>query len=126
MTRFVHDQFAKDLLEELLAPLGEVRPSYKIRSEVREIDVWFYPNPQEIASSSSVLGLLGQFAMQPASFEPFRSAVSENEICDCLLKLLALRGGIVRQAKREKTSLDTSSLPKLWISHTDRLRSAFG
>lgn len=114
MTRFVHDQFAKDLLEELLSPLGEVKPARRVRSEVREVDVWFSPNPQAVTQSQA-LGLLGQFAKTPASFEPFRNAASEDEICDCLLKVLELRGEVLRQAKRDNTTLDRSTLPKLWI-----------
>ncbi|MEH1918102.1 hypothetical protein [Nostoc sp.] len=41
MTRFIHDQFAKDYLEELLKPYGEVRGSSRVVGEVREIDVLF-------------------------------------------------------------------------------------
>ncbi len=43
MTRFIHDQFAKDYLEELLSSLGEVKSARVVRGEVREIDVWFSP-----------------------------------------------------------------------------------
>ncbi len=43
MTRFIHDQFAKDYLEELLAPFGEVKAPRRVAAEVREIDVWFDP-----------------------------------------------------------------------------------
>ncbi|NET55988.1 MAG: hypothetical protein F6K47_07400, partial [Symploca sp. SIO2E6] len=39
MTRFAHDQFAKEYLEELLAPLGEVKAPRRVAGEVREIDV---------------------------------------------------------------------------------------
>lgn len=35
MTRFPHDQFAKDFLESLLSPLGQVQTSLKISGEVR-------------------------------------------------------------------------------------------
>ncbi|MDJ0565483.1 MAG: hypothetical protein PX640_16410, partial [Microcystis sp. M49629_WE12] len=61
MTRQIHDQFAKEYLEELLAPLGTIKKSKKVKSEVQEIDVWFEP-----ASSPSrtelPLGLLGKMA----------------------------------------------------------------
>ncbi len=43
MTRFIHDQFAKDYLEELLKPYGEVKASSRVAGEVREIDVLFSP-----------------------------------------------------------------------------------
>ncbi len=36
MTRFPHDQFAKQYLKELLSPLGEVETSRDIPGEVRE------------------------------------------------------------------------------------------
>jgi hypothetical protein len=39
MTRFPHDQFAKQYLKELLSPLGGVETSRKVSGEVREIDV---------------------------------------------------------------------------------------
>ena len=39
MTRFIHDQFAKDYLEEFLKPYGEVKAGLRMRSEQREIDV---------------------------------------------------------------------------------------
>jgi hypothetical protein len=37
MTREAHDQFAKEYLEELLKPLGQVNISKDVKSEVREI-----------------------------------------------------------------------------------------
>jgi len=37
MTRFPHDQFAKDYLKELLTPLGVVETSRSVAAEVREI-----------------------------------------------------------------------------------------
>lgn len=43
MTRFIHDQFAKDYLEELLSPYGEVQAPRRVAGEVRQIDVWFAP-----------------------------------------------------------------------------------
>ena len=41
MTQFPHDQFAKDLLETLLSPFGEVQTARTIDAQVREIDVYF-------------------------------------------------------------------------------------
>jgi|GEM_PF-2028372 len=41
MTRFHHDEFATGFLEYLLLPFGEVQTSFKISSEVREVDVYF-------------------------------------------------------------------------------------
>jgi hypothetical protein len=58
MTRFIYDQFAKDYLEELLSILGEVQAPREVREEVRQIDVWFVPQPEKQANAE-VLGLLG-------------------------------------------------------------------
>lgn len=64
MTRQIHDQFAKEYLEELLTPLGTIRKSKKVKSEVQEIDVWFEPfsspTPTELP-----LGLLGKWRLLP-------------------------------------------------------------
>lgn len=114
MTRFIHDQFAKDYLEELLKPYGEVQAPSRVAGEVREIDVFFSPFTAQTANLET-LGLLGQFAATPAIFEPFRNAASKEEICDCLLKLLEVRGALQREAKRNKTTIQEVVIPKLWI-----------
>ena len=44
MTRFIHDQFAKQYLTELLTPYGQVETSKDITAEVRQIDVLFIPS----------------------------------------------------------------------------------
>jgi hypothetical protein len=43
MTRFIHDRFAKEYLEELLSPIGTVNIGRDVTSEVREINVYFTP-----------------------------------------------------------------------------------
>jgi hypothetical protein len=85
MTKFPHDQFAKNLLESLLAPSGQVTTALTIDSEVREIDVYFVPTNEP--SRISALGLLARCAAQPAVFEPFRNPVSTAEIRSCMSKL---------------------------------------
>ena len=77
MTRFIHDQFAKDYFEELLKPYGEVQAPKRVAGEVREIDVFFAPSSQPNANLET-LGLLGRFASAPAIFEPFRNAASQE------------------------------------------------
>ena len=114
MTRFIHDQFAKDYLEELLKNYGEVQAPSRVGSEVQEIDVYFSPYPQS-DQSLQLLGLLGKLAATPAIFEPFRNPSTRDEICDCLLKLLAVRGTLKREAKRNQTNLAETAIPKLWI-----------
>ncbi|WP_373525212.1 hypothetical protein [Nostoc sp.] len=114
MTRFVHDEFAKDYLEELLKPYGEVKSSSKISGEIKEIDVLFTPSAQQ-TSNLEVLGLLGRFAEFPAILEPFRNAASGDEICDCIQKLLEVKALLRRDAKANKTRLNESDIPKLWV-----------
>lgn len=43
MTRFIHDQFAKQYLSELLSSFGTVETIKDIASEVRQVDVYFTP-----------------------------------------------------------------------------------
>ena len=114
MTRFIHDQFAKDYLEELLKPFGEVQAASQVAGEIREIDVLFTPFPHQ-TTNVELLGLLGKLATTPAIFEPFRNPASTEEICDCLLKSLEVRGALRRAAKREQTTTAKIEIPKLWI-----------
>ncbi len=74
MTRFLHDRFAKEYLEELLSPIGTVKVGRDVTSEVREIDVYFTPGTA-IPEYSSSLGLLGKMADISAIFEPFRNPI---------------------------------------------------
>ncbi len=114
MTRFIHDKFAKDYLEELLKDYGEVKPSEKVSGEIKEIDVLFTPDKQQ-SSNLQVLGLLGRFAEHPAIIEPFRNPASTDEICDCILKLLEVKALLRREAKANKTKLQDLEIPKLWV-----------
>jgi predicted transposase/invertase (TIGR01784 family) len=59
MVRAVHDMFAKEWMKELLADFGEVKVERPVSSEVRTIDLVFYPN-QEKLESLTALGLLGK------------------------------------------------------------------
>ncbi|MEH2013794.1 DUF4351 domain-containing protein [Nostoc sp.] len=114
MTRFIHDKFAKDYLEELLKDYGEVKASEKVAGEIKEIDVLFTPAKQQ-NSNLQILGLLGRFAENPAIIEPFRNPASTDEICDCILKLLEVKTLLRREAKANKTKLQDSEIPKLWV-----------
>ena len=114
MTQFPHDQFAKDLLETLLSPFGEVQTAKTIDAQVREIDVYF--TPAENTATDARLGLLHKLASTPATFEPFRKAVTIGELRSCIAKLIDLQNELTRQAKREgKPKLTEADLPQLWI-----------
>ncbi len=114
MTRFIHDQFAKQYLTELLTPYGQVETSKDITAEVRQIDVLFIPSPQP-AQSLETLGLLGRMSTNYDIFEPFRNPVSKSEIRSCMGKLFDVRADLERQAKRNDTRIDETELPQLWI-----------
>ena len=58
MTQFPHDQFAKDLLETLLSPFGEVQIAKTIDAQVREID---RSNQQSI---SSIVGVASPWRIE--------------------------------------------------------------
>jgi hypothetical protein len=114
MTRFPHDQFAKDYLKQLLTPLGEVQAPRSVPGEVRQIDVWFAPSPQQTVEPS-VLGLLAQMASSPCLLEPFRNPPTPTEIRNCLLKLFEVHGEFQRSARRDDKRLVEADLPLLWI-----------
>jgi hypothetical protein len=114
MTRQIHDQFAKEYLEELLAPLGTIKKSRKVKSEVQEIDLWFEPAISQ-PRTEILLGLLGKMATTSCLFEPFRNPPSETEIRSCLSKLYAVHSEVLRTAKRSNKTLTEAELPVLWI-----------
>ena len=125
MTRFIHDEFSKDFIEALLEPYGAVKAPKRVATEVKQIDILFTPkvlqNPK-----LKVLGLLGKFAQFPAIFEPFRNPAPEDDICDCIIKVLEVKNALKRKAKPKKTTrktkakpkktvLEETAIPKLWV-----------
>ncbi|MFB2921835.1 hypothetical protein [Aerosakkonema funiforme] len=127
MTVFPYDQFAKDYLKELLAPLGEVKTSQNIAGEVREIDVWFVPAAQ--AGNATALGLLARLAATSAIFEPFRNAIDLGDVRSCVGKLFDLFAFLERQARRKNSRLEETDLPHLWIispTASESLLTGFG
>ena len=113
MTRFVHDQFAKQYLQELLTPLGEIETSRNTTSEVREIDVLFIPKTQP--QEQHPLGLLAKLATNITIFEPYRNPVQPVDIRICISKLLDYHRELARQANRQDSRITESELPQLWI-----------
>lgn len=114
MTRFVHDQFAKECFEELLKKYGIVKTSVKILGEIKEIDILFTPYSKQ-SDDIQQLGLLGRFAERPAIIEPFRNAASASEISKCIVKVLEVKEELTREAKSNKTDLQEEQIPQLWV-----------
>jgi len=119
MTRFIHDQFAKEYLKELLSPLGSVTVSRKIPAEVREVDVLFVPEERNESSFRTLgvfaLGILGKIVENSAIIEPFRNPVTTDEICSCIGKLFDFDAECNRVANREDKPLIPSDRARLWI-----------
>ncbi len=77
--------------------------------------MFYFLDSAQQTTDLATLGLLGKLATSPAIFEPFRNAASKEEICDCLLKLLEVRGALQREANKNKTPIQELEIPKLWI-----------
>ncbi|WP_336389802.1 hypothetical protein [Scytonema hofmannii] len=118
MTRFPYDQFTKNYLKELLSTSGNVETSRKVAAEIKEIDVYFAPSPQESLEREK-LGLLGKFAATSAIFEPFRNAVKRGEVRSCLNKLFDIFAELEPEANRNKTEIVEEELPLHVDSVTD-------
>jgi hypothetical protein len=114
MTRNIHDAFAKELMEEMLPTFGTIDIEQQVSSEVRTIDIVFFPNPQTQPTLGD-LGLLGQILMKPAAIEAFRNAVPDWEIHNCRTKRFALHNALNRLADKEKQPTVKQQYPDLWI-----------
>jgi hypothetical protein len=114
MSRQVHDELAKEYLEALLSPLGTVKTSQKIRSEVLEVDVWFEPDPSP-PSPLPPLGVMGRMTDTLTLFEPYRNPVSEDDLRSCLLKVLIAQSKKRRDGRRQNSPIAEEQLPALWI-----------
>jgi hypothetical protein len=125
MIRQKHDQFSKQFLGDLLEPDGQVYLNYEIQGVSRYADVYFKPT-----TVHQNLGLLTQMTTKACLLEPFRKQPSKVEIRQCMLKLFALHGELIRQANKRipKESLPENALPRLWIittSASDNLLNFF-
>jgi hypothetical protein len=115
MTRNIHDSFAKEWMQQLLTDFGTVTIETQISSEVRTIDIVFYPDAAAIPALPA-LGLLGQMLIAPCcAIEAFRNAVPEWEIRNCTNKLFQLENEVTREAQQLPGKLPKSALPFLWI-----------
>ncbi|WP_309745139.1 hypothetical protein [Chamaesiphon sp. OTE_20_metabat_361] len=91
-----------------------MQTSLKISGEVREVDVYFIPDPQ--LAPIQELGILAECAKTTVIFEPFRNSVKVPQIRACMSKLYDLHSYLLREAKRQsQPELGDDVLPNLWI-----------
>ncbi|MBW4598119.1 MAG: DUF4351 domain-containing protein [Calothrix sp. FI2-JRJ7] len=102
------------LIESLLAPFGAIKAPTRVAAEVKLIDILFTPNVLQNPELEP-LGLLGKFAEFPAIIEPFRNALQEEDIPDCIIRVLEVQKALQREAKRKKTVLEETATPFQWI-----------
>ena len=114
MTRFIHDQFAKGYLREILSLKGEVKTSIDIIGEKQEADVYFVPFSQPSSSGVS-LGILEKIVTTTCVLEPYRNAVTPREIRSCIEKICVLCAKTEAKADKENRPLNEKELPVLWI-----------
>lgn len=110
MTQIPFDQLAKEFLQELLTPLGQVERSFEVPGEPKFVDVWFQP-ATTANSDHKNLTLLERIAATACSFEPFRNPPTRQEIRRSLLKLLWVQ----EYELRKDDSIPDNQLPMLWI-----------
>jgi hypothetical protein len=110
MTQVPFDQLAKEFIQELFTPLGNVERSFEVPGEPKFIDVWFQP-ANTARRTSGNLTLLERISLTPCSFEAFRNAPSRQELRRCLLKLLWVQEAELRQNDK----IPDEQLPMLWV-----------
>jgi hypothetical protein len=98
MSRTSHDEFAKDWMQEFLSDFGTVQTEFQISSEVRHVDVHFEPAANCLPVP---MGILGRMVAATCLIEPFRNAISGQEICNCNAKSTLLGYSLINQAKRD-------------------------
>jgi hypothetical protein len=52
MSQFIHDDFSKTYLIELLSVIGKARPNRPFKSETQFADLWFELDPKLAANGS--------------------------------------------------------------------------
>jgi hypothetical protein len=112
MPRTLHDEFARDYLQEFLSDFGTVTTEYVISSEVRRVDVYFEPDRTALPAP---MGLLGRMIEMPCLIEPFRNAVPVVEIGNCKAKSVGLGIRLIREAKSDGKIFHYGSRPFLWL-----------
>ena len=115
MSQFPHDEFVKQYIPALVEDYGMAKDSQKIRSQIKEIDVFFQPTTT-LPTSPETLGLLGKLAQTTCLFEVYRNPVTADEINECLGKLVEVKTELKRVKRKDKSGqLSPKQAVKLWI-----------
>jgi hypothetical protein len=102
-------------MKQMLSDYGDIQVEVQVRSEVRTIDILFFPAHHALDNLAE-MGLLGQILAAPAAIEAFRNAVPEWEIHNCRNKRFALHNELAREAKQNNQSFPNHQHPDLWIT----------
>ena len=111
---FEPDRNPKEYLEELLSPLGSVRKSQKIQSEVLEVDIWFEPSLSSLSPDIS-LGILGKMVSGISLFDAYQNPIDEDDIGSYILKSLIAYSDFVEETDQKEDNSPLLEPPSLWI-----------
>ncbi|QNP29932.1 DUF4351 domain-containing protein [Cylindrospermopsis curvispora] len=110
MTRFIHDQFAKDYLEEILRPYGEIESSKRVPGEVRLyhlgkslrtkiVAIHHLPNTPE----TLWLRILGRGKVRTKAIDQLEKLTEDHPLRRKVLELLyTLRQNLEQSGKAEE------------------------
>jgi hypothetical protein len=111
MTRDKFDQFAKDLFESVLAPIGDVVRGKEVMAEPLEIDIAFQASSSLSEEARDRFGLPGRLLERTSYFEPYRKPLEVEHLWNGAAKVtwswLAAR-------RKVRSAEDVEESP-LWI-----------
>ncbi len=128
MTKFPHDEFAKEYLSELCQDYGESISSADIKSEKRQVDILFTPT-SKANNTPNTIGLLGKILTTTCLLEVYRNGIEAQEILQCIPKLVDVIESKRREARRQGSRKKLTDLPILWIitpTISDKILEDFG
>src|SRR6185436_15122576 len=109
------DQLGKKVGVRALDPSGPTAAQYEIHANARQADLRHEPDPARDAERAR-LGLLGRLASVPCLIELFSGAPGEEQVVDCVGKLIAYAQERRREARRGREPRKGRTLkPVLWI-----------
>ena len=127
------DQLGKKIGRRALRPSGPTAAQHEIPSNAHQADLRHEPDPTRHAERAR-LGLLGRLAQVLCLIEIFSSAPGEQEVIDCVGKLIAFRQELWREADKATRVQDQEEgeakpaplfvKPFLWIITAGRPSSA--